>query len=855
MLTVGIAHENSGLHEAPAACMEALSGDGEICQRHNTTQHAANGLEVDSHASSVRTALRKAMHKRHVPELYEAIEMGRVAGLYAVELNSASLALDMQRRNDAREHFADAKLIGNIADMKIALKEAWDVGLAATEFEQALRALEEESGREKARVGLRAVACGATIDEFRTALQEAEASGLDDTELEIAKAAMAVEEQRNIAREALGKAVRSRKQPELRAALKLASERYLQDWELFEAEVALAEEERKVIARGRLKDALLKESWDVKEQVEALQIAIQEAVDAGVDQIEVERARWFLDHEERQMGARELVVRARESRQFEMLKESWQEACDAGLSAAEITEVRALMDESRKPAAQHRLKAAVACRDIDELNASIAHALEVGITAVGLVEARNALKEEEHKVEARARLMFLLGNSYSNISTSGVYTLPCDIGELRAAVKYAQVMGLAEEELEYPRSILTMEDKRIKARAGIRKAQQENLGIDGFSAVITKGELAGLPECELVPVRVMLDSAIKSKARKGLEEALETKQLEGLKLAIVEAEAAGLKEELEGPLAIVAVEERKIAVRLSLSAAIQSLNADDLREAIYEGEALGLGLELKPAKDAYALEEKRAVCRATLHKLIQEPPQDQVRDIRKLREAIRQGKVTKLPYEELECAKQLLASEEQKTVARTCLSDAVELKEIPDLRTALEVGLAAGLESFELQAARTVLSSLLAARAQSLLENALASRSVDDLQFAIRSCEAAGLEPSELESPRCVLAFEHLQRAIHNCTVHDLEAAIEFAEVWQPHSRELLVARDILQIELRKVAARSALKQAELKINSRDDRTLQELLAAIREGQDAGLEDWEMSFARKTVIENRQCVA
>jgi len=310
------------------------------------------------------------------------------------------------------------------------------------------------------------------------------------------------------------------------------------------------------------------------------------------------------------------------------------------------------------------------------------------------------------------------------------------------------------------------------------------------------------------------------------------------------------------PLAFVATEEGKIAARAALAAATESLDIESMDKAIVDGEARGLSsAELKPARDALTLEKKRVASRATLQQVLQEPPRGQHRDLRKLRDAIREGKAAKLLAEELEHVKQVLADEEAKAAARTCLSDAVELRDIPHLRTAIETAATAGLEDFDLEEAGSVLSSLLADRSKSYLDKAMSSRAVDDLQFAIRSCEAAGVEPSELEDSQRVLAFEHLQRAIRSRAVHDLEAAIKFAEVWQPHSRDIHVARDILQTELRKVAARSALKQAELKRANADGRMLEELLAAIREGQRAGLEDWEMGFARKALIESRQLVA
>mmetsp|Transcript_124037 Transcript_124037/g.396601 ORF Transcript_124037/g.396601 Transcript_124037/m.396601 type:complete len:96 (-) Transcript_124037:40-327(-) len=72
---------------------------------------------------------------------------------------------------------------------------------------------------------------------------------------------------------------------------------------------------------------------------------------------------------------------------------------------------------------------------------------------------------------------------------------------------------------------------------------------------------------------------------------------------------------------------------------------------------------------------------------------------------------------------------------------------------------------------------------------------------------------------------------------------------------DLPIARDLLEKERRRDHARLVLKQVHQKSGCHDGHLLHELLAAIREGQNAGLEDWELSFARKAVTDQRRLVA
>mmetsp|Transcript_17231 Transcript_17231/g.60162 ORF Transcript_17231/g.60162 Transcript_17231/m.60162 type:complete len:884 (-) Transcript_17231:48-2699(-) len=878
----------------------------------------ARGSEgaVDLHTSGehgdlwTRWTLRQAMHSRKVHELRSAIALAETSNaLYDVELYHARVALELERKARAFERFAEAKFMRDVKAMLVAIEEGKEFGLGVEE----LAAVEAESRRDAAHLRLEELSApdsGASIRDFHDALAEAQASGLDEFELELAKGAMVLEEQRAAARQILFDAVKSRKQSELRAALKLGAQHGLQDWELFEAERTLLEEERRVLAKGQLKDALLKKSFDKREQIDCLGEAIEEAAQAGLEIMEVERARWFFEYEERQFQAREVVARAIASKRFDELQQAWIEALETGLKKEEINEVKALMDESKKPAARERLKLAVESRDIPELKAAIAHGIEAGISVVGLTPARTALRDEERKIEARARLANLIGEGPLIVTKICLLEFPttCTIGELRAAVKFGEVTGLSHCELQRGSSIMQAEEHRLKARASIAKVEREAAEafafaetaaaaapasgdqdeneepevdvaerrrfieeraryITNLTEIIVRCEEAGLIELELLGIRQLLDEAIRARAGAGLTVALQGKGaavIEPLKLAIAEAEAAGFgAEDLAGPLHVVETEERKVAARHMLEEALRLMEVEALRAAVQQGEAAGLAFpELRPARDMLTLQQKRKDARQLLQGLLSNitdhPPSEQQErcdTIDRLKEAIRQGGTAKLEDLELERPREVRAEQEQKFAAANMLCQALESGEIREIREAVQEGRCAGLAEAELDAAELCLSGLLLQRAQAALDRALVSRKVDDLRYAIKAAEAAFMDPSEFELHRQVQAEEHLTLAIRQRASHDLEAAIAFAEVWLPESGDLPIARDLLEKERRRDHARLVLKQVHQKSGCHDGHLLHELLAAIREGQNAGLEDWELSFARKAVTDQRRLVA
>lgn len=636
----------------------------------------------------------------------------------------------------------------------------------------------------------------------------------------------------------------SRAQGELQEALRLGGRLGLKASDIKKAERVLAEEERKVAARRRLKDAVLKKSTGLREQLGALRLALEEAREAGVPPAELQLSEEALQFEERQAGARELLEKARQSQRFDDCQQALQEAEAAGLSGAELAEGRALLEESRKPAARERLRAAVAARDREELRAAIAHGQAVGITPVGLAEARKTLAEEERKVEARARLDRLVEEG------RGAPAAGVKVGELRAAIKFGEVLGLLEAELTPARSLASSEEQKIQARARLAKAER-SLDAKELGAAVAEGVAAGLTAGEMQAVRRALDEVLKAETRSALATAVACRQVAALKAALRSGEAAGLgPEELEEAQGLLAAEERKVHARAGLEGALKANQAEELRAAVAEGEAAGLiYAELRAPRAALDVLLQRAAAWQAVQAALVEPPPGGSRDLEQLRVAMKMGASASLPLHKLGRLDELIVKEQAKAAARAALAAAERAGAARELQAALRAGEAAGLSPRELGGARGALAAAQAAAARAALARAGASRGLEELRRAVTAGEAAGLGAGELSAPRRLLAEEHLKVAHRSRALHELQAAVSYGAAWLPEAPELGAARAALGREERKAAARAALKEAE------EGGGCEALLAALRAGHLAGLEEWELGHARKALTVRRLAAA
>jgi len=811
-----------------------------------------------------RATLRDAVHRRRAKELQREIEIAEATGsLYDVELANARRALDLQRKEDARNLIAEAKLSHEVERIQAAIVAAEAAGLPAAELDAAQRAMEEEARRDAAREALQLVALGATIAEFQAALQEGEAAGLTEEELSVARTALAEEERGMAAREALRDAVRSRCMEQLRAALEQGADAGLQGYELFDAERVLAEEERKVFVKAQLKDAILKKVRPYAEQVHMLRDAIEEACDIGLDIMDIERAKWHLEFEERQLEARQVLERAMKAQRMEDLTVAIKEAQEAGMEFDELAEAREMLAESYKPAARERLKDAIAAGNVEQLKEAIAYGEAMGISDIGLKAARTALVDEIRREEARKRIFQLVGDGSQPFSlpahpgvepAEGGYT----IAELRTAVAFGEGSGLPDHELQHSRGILYSEERKIRARARLREAQAVS-DIAIIEAAIAESEEAALDEAEAQGAKELRDELIRANKHQSLAEAIKHRKIGPLRAAIADAVDAGVSEEdLAEGRAVLTAEERKVAARAGIEAAMSAeLVLESLRAAAREGEESGLTLgELKPIREAVAKEETKAECRLAIQAAVADlegtPALDLATSIEArpklvgaLRTALRRGRAAKVEAETLERPTRLLEVEEARAEVRTALAAAIATGTDAEVQYA-SLRARQTLSPEEWEVTSPACAERVLAAASAALAAAVEARDARALPRLLAEAERASAEMAVLEHARVVLATELLRCALAKpSSSHVLRAAIAYAERVLPQAEALPEARVALAREERRDAARSKLREAEKRLDQ-----MAELAQVLRDCREDGLEEWELHVATKLLREH-----
>ncbi|CAJ1420341.1 unnamed protein product [Effrenium voratum] len=481
------------------------------------------------------------------------------------------------------------------------------------------------------------------------------------------------------------------------------------------------------------------------------------------------------------------------------------------------------------PQARQGLAAALRSREVGQLREALREAELINMAPEEMQPARQALEEEEHKAAARELLAEAKQGSP-------------DAAKLQQAIAQAEKAGLSEAEVTEAREILALELRRAAARAALQSATKSRK-VQALQAALQEAEDCHLNSPEIYEAkRTLADEQSKGQARHGLEQAVRSRDLTELRAALRQAQASGLEEtELQRARMVEKQEEIKLEALRALEQAIKSRDIEELKAALHQGQSSLDVAQMKAAKKVLEEEQTKVAAQAVLERATQR------REITALKKAIADGLAAG--------AFEAVAGKEKLTEAVQQLS----FETMETLRCAIEEAEASEVHPMLITSAKTKLDVLeRQRRALAALQDALdfGHPDVELLAQAIAEAESAGLQREEdlvrarkvhAEEKRRAKARQTLFSAVQSRQVEELLKALEEAKACGIEEDLLEEGQDILATEERKTAALQGLASACW------SRGIRELQSALRVAEDAGVPEAEMFEARQVLgVEERK---
>eukprot|EP00930_Biecheleria_cincta_P033364 TRINITY_DN23113_c0_g1_i1.p1 TRINITY_DN23113_c0_g1~~TRINITY_DN23113_c0_g1_i1.p1 ORF type:complete len:2255 (-),score=582.31 TRINITY_DN23113_c0_g1_i1:175-6126(-) len=816
--------------------------------------------------ATIEAILEKAVEGRDLVQLTQAISEGEAYALEDTPSYRAALALVtyLEQRQDMLMLLAEEVRQRNLQGLRLAVAaaEAFELdGAEDAEFQQALQEAKQtmiEVRKPAALAALAQAVKSRDMDQLRDALAEGEQVPLTESELETARVVLKQEERKVAAQAGLEEPMRSRELEPLRAAIAEGEAAGLEGAELEAAKTILQEEERKIKAAKDLEAAI--EAC----QIDLLEQCLKEAEDAGLEEDTSKGALLFearrkLAEERSKAQARQALEKAVSSRVMEDLRASIAKALEIGLTEGELETARlVLAQEEAKEAAVETLTEASVGRDIQSLQGALdaAKAANLDPAHAAMETAKKVLREEEQKEKARSALGEAIGGR--------------TIEMLSAAIAEGKEAGLdgSDPHMKQAGEILAEEQCRADAKANLDEALkklQSSLTpefLDDLRTAIQTCTSCGVPVSDVTPATEQLAKAeLKLTALEALVEAQRQADIGTLQKAIEDAKTAGLSREsyrvgtvwinlseVESQLATL---ERKAQAVAGLARAADGSDAQQMRAALAEAESAGVAqADMADCKRALEVEERKMAARDALKKAVLNPSVDELRRV--IAEAIEAG----VDAKDLREAQQCLAQEERKALARDGLSSAREAEDVEQFRQALAEAEAAKLAVSVLQDARRELTQLERnARVLAKLTAAVKSRVVEELNVAISEAQAICTQSSPTGARKLRKELEEAEK-LRGLEVKKAAARTKLVKAQNSglmeSMREALAEAEPLLDAAELVPTREALAREERKAAARrrlaeacKGSTSEPLRRALEEAEAAGLESEECKAPRK----------
>jgi len=237
-------------------------------------EEASKVLTEEDRRIFARAQLRAAIEERSPLALRPAIAECKNAGVEPSLVEDAMQTLAAEERKaHALEKLEHAVHLRDIKALQLALTEGRSAGVLETVLEDASKVLAAEEWKITATADLRAAMNGKDLDRLRAAVTEAYEAEVDAATVNHAWYQLCTMD--------LEEAVKSKNLEELRTAIAAGVEAGLEAGSLEEAMRILKAEERKESAMQQINQAM-GDGWTTWLDVEALQVALEEAKAAGV---------------------------------------------------------------------------------------------------------------------------------------------------------------------------------------------------------------------------------------------------------------------------------------------------------------------------------------------------------------------------------------------------------------------------------------------------------------------------------------------------------------------------------------------------------------------------------------------
>mmetsp|Transcript_5900 Transcript_5900/g.10531 ORF Transcript_5900/g.10531 Transcript_5900/m.10531 type:complete len:903 (+) Transcript_5900:70-2778(+) len=771
-----------------------------------------------------RWNLKRAMHSRRIADIEQALKEGEACRLYPMELEQARHSLSEAVKATARDKLDKAMFARDVEAIQFALGPANEAGLHPDKLKAAVRVMEEEKKRDDARAVMHKAMLSMTIESLQQALQDCLHLGLTDSDFELRylRSTLEAETRKAEEREKLQSAMERKSISDLDAALATAEAAGLPSSELEVPRKALAQELHKADARIVIKDARLGKRPTAEERMTDLRAALNDGKTSGLSKEELEPGKKQLSADEYEAYARKQLRSAIQSGEMRELKRAIQDAKDAGLDKDEIEEGNQAMIHSYIPAARARLKEAVESRDVEALYSAIEHAKGVGLSALACAEANRVIAEEDLKKQARIRLKNVLGSTVIN--------------ELKAAVNYAEVNRLTEEEIDQPRKQLQSLLRQKAAQECLQTAMETREILELKEAINEAKRATRYAVTPCIPVELMDDAEV----------ALDEEVKSAARVAIQELVTKNLPPPPPGPGEPPPKKRRSFnlneqaAQRLAAAVAAMDKGTPSPPSSPLAGSRVNTASDggRRPRRfSTSGLTSGESATRGLSN------DGDEYRNrIQPLRAVIAGAEAVELAPSDIEPGRAVLEIAEKKLAACEALAEARLMRSKPAIMAALQQAREADLSHVEMKPTLDVQKEVdLQDQARKRLEDALEAEAnpnqIEKLKWAIKYAEEAKIDQDDIDEAKEVLetlekqkaALEMLQKAADSNNIDILAKAIVKART-DLQEDAIEPFREIF-VSVRRQQAYDALAKA---VQSRKQK---ELKAAVRLGQEGEIQD------------------
>lgn len=425
--------------------------------------------------------------------------------------------------------------------------------------------------------------------------------------------------------------------------------------------------------------------------------ALHEGEEVRLYPMELSHARVHLQ-EVRANDAQYHLQKVLTSHDIEEIELAMEQAAQAGVNQKALQSAdKALQHEKRRADVRTIVHMALRHGAISDLRAALSDGDKIGLEESELFRARAALASAEQKVTERERLeqatesfTEVAANSLSLPEPQKAFRKCAQV--LQDAIETAGRAGLVAADLDPAKKLLETEVAKTEARFALKEAR---LGkkyeawdrIEDLGAAVKQSKGARVPREVIVPAEQQLKTNQREAlARKKLREAAELATVVALQNALEDAQEVGMDEDDLRQTRLLLDDAHKPAARLKLREAVQSRDVQACWAAIAEAQAVGLSsVACEDAQRVIREEELKKGASSRLVSALEQVPERGLGCLNELRAALNYAEVNRVDGDEIIDGREELQSLEQQKAAKEGLERVIASRGILELRDALAV--------------------------------------------------------------------------------------------------------------------------------------------------------------------------